>query len=104
MSTIAPTAAVISSAPVISKAKTYLVKMSRASPSTLPPCALLAAPRPLKVFSEALAIPAISSTPKPSPQAAAHQRWPFSVSLSESAAVTPTSMTTKRKSIMIAPV
>ena len=49
-------------------------------------------------------MPAISRMPKPRPQTAASQRWPLSVSLSESAAVTPTSMTTNRNSIMIAPV
>lgn len=102
VSTIAPTAAVMSSAPVISKAKTYLVKIRAARPWTFP--AELAWPRPVKVFSEALAIPAISRMPKPSPQSTASQRCPLMVSFSESAAVTPTSMTTKRKSIMIAPV
>ena len=49
-------------------------------------------------------MPAISRTPKPSPHSAASQRWPLMVSFRESAAVTPTSMTTKRNSIMIAPV
>lgn len=104
VSTIAPTVAVISRAPVISKAKTYLVKMRLASPSTFPPCSVFAVPSPLKLLSEALPMPAIRRTPKPSPQPAASQRWPFRVSFSESAAVTPTSMTTKRNSIMIAPV
>lgn len=89
---------------MISKAKTYLVKMRLASPSTFPPCAALAVPSPLKLFRDAWAMPAISSTPKPSPHPAASQRWPLRVSFSESAAVTPTSMTTKRNSIMIAPV
>ena len=42
--------------------------------------------------------------PSPSPQATASQRWPFRVSLSESAALTPTSISTNRKSIMTAPV
>lgn len=55
-------------------------------------------------FSDALPMPPISRAPKPSPQTRASQRWPLSVSLRESAAVTPTSMTTKRNSIMIAPV
>lgn len=49
-------------------------------------------------------MPAMRSTPKPIPQTAAQMRWPLMVSFSESAAVTPTSITTKRKSIMIAPV
>lgn len=94
----------MSRAPVISNAKTYLVKIRLARPSTLPPCTAFAAPRPLKVLSEAWPMPAIRRMPKPRPQAAASQRWPLRVSLRESAAVTPTSMTTKRKSIMIAPV
>lgn len=89
---------------MISNAKTYLVKMRLARPSTFPPCCAFAAPRPLKDWRDACPIPAISRMPKPSPQAAASQRWPLRVSFSESAAVTPTSMTTKRNSIMIAPV
>ncbi len=102
VSTMAPIAAVISSAPVTSKAHTYLVKISRARPWTLP--SALASPRPAKVSSLALAIPATISTPKPRPQSAAANRWPFNCSFSESALVTPTSITTNRKSIMIAPV
>ncbi len=87
---------------MISKAKTYLVKISAASPWTLPP--ELAAARPLNWLMPTWPMPEISRMPKPRAARAASQRWPFRVSLSESAAVTPTSMTTKRKSIMIAPV
>lgn len=102
VSTMAPIAAVISSAPVTSKAQTYLVKISRARPCTLP--SALASARPVKWSSLALAMPAISSTPNPRPQNTAANRWPFSCSLRESSEVTPTSIITNRKSIMIAPV
>ena len=87
---------------MISKAKTYLVKMRAARPSTLPPA--LAWPRPLNSVSEALPMPAISRMPKPRPQHGGQPALALEVSLRESAAVTPTSMTTKRNSIMIAPV
>lgn len=99
---MAPTAAVISRAPVISKANTYLVKMRAARPSTLP--FAFASPRPLNSVRDALPIPANSRMPKPSPQRRASQRWPLMVSFRESAAVTPTSITTNRNNIMIAPV
>lgn len=99
---MAPTAAVMSRAPVISKAKTYFVKMRAARPSTLP--FAFASVRPLNSVREALPMPAISSTPKPRPHSRASHRCPLMVSFSESAAVTPTSITTNRKSIMIAPV
>lgn len=99
---MAPTAAVMSRAPVISKAKTYFVKIRAARPSTLPPA--LAWARPLNSDSDALPMPAQSRIPKPRPHRRASQRWPLMVSFRESAAVTPTSMTTKRNSIMIAPV
>ncbi|CAM5481094.1 hypothetical protein SAURM35S_00112 [Streptomyces aurantiogriseus] len=102
VSTMAPTAAVMSRAPVISKAKTYLVKIRAARPSTLPPA--LASARPLNSVREALPIPATRRMPKPRPQTRASQRWPLMVSFRESAAVTPTSITTNRNSIMIAPV
>ncbi len=87
---------------MISKANTYFVKMRAARPSTLP--LALAVLRPPNWVSEALPMPAKSRMPKPSPQRRASQRWPLMVSVRESAAVTPTSITTKRNSIMIAPV
>ncbi|CAM5476813.1 hypothetical protein STENM327S_08319 [Streptomyces tendae] len=99
---MAPTAAVMSRAPVISKAKTYLVKTRDAMPSTLP--FALAWARPVNSVTEALPMPATSRMPKPSPDSRASQRCPLMVSFSESAAVTPTSITTNRNSIMMAPV
>lgn len=102
VSSVAPTAATVSSAPITSKATTYLVNSSEASAGTLP--GALAAPSPLKSPTVTWPIPAISRMPSPSAQQAASQRCPFSVSLRESAVLTPTSISTNRNSIMTAPV
>ncbi len=45
-----------------------------------------------------------STNPKPRPATVAASRWPRIVSVSDSRDSTPTSMSTKRNSIMIAPV
>ena len=49
-------------------------------------------------------MPTMSSTARPPPARPAHSRWPLIVSFSESAALTPISMTTNRNSISTAPV
>ena len=103
-STIAPSAAVISSAEVTSKAKTYLVKSSWASEGTLPPAVWTAASMPVGAAKVTLPTPRASRTAKPRPATAAQKRCPLIVSTRESAESTPTSISTNRKSIMTAPV
>ena len=103
VSTIAPSAAVMSRALVTSKAKTYRVKTRCASPVVLPSALALARPRS-GTATMALPMPTISSPAKPSPSTTAAIRCPRSVSTSESDASTPTSMSTNRNSIMTAPV
>src|SRR5882757_473851 len=102
VSTMAPSAAVISRPLVTSKANTYLVKISVASASTLP--LALVRSRPWNVPMAALPNPASSRMPKPSPASMAAMRCPRMVSISESAESTPTTMSTNRNSIMTAPV
>ena len=102
-STIAPTAAVISSAEVSSKAKTYLVNSSRAMPCTLPSAFASSSPA-AGTPSSARYRPLPTRPAKPSPRTTAATRWPRSVSMSESEASRPTSISTNRNSIMIAPV
>src|SRR5829696_113500 len=101
-STMAPRAAVISSAPVSSNAHRYLVKISAASPWTLPPA--LACARPVKPATDTFPIPAMSRTPKPTPVRIAETRCPRRVSASDSDRSTPISITTNRNSIITAPV
>ena len=104
-STIAPSAAVISSAPVISNAQTNLPKISPARAVMFPPSgAELTASSPT-------AAPNLTppSTPKiitmnPAPSSAAAKRCPRIVSTSESEESTPTSISTNRNSIITAPV
>ena len=101
-STIAPTAAVISSAEVTSKAKTYRENRMLASASMLP--SLLTSERPTTVPRESWPTPTTRVTPRISPPRIANSRWPRIVSTTESEASTPTSISTKRNSIRIAPV
>src|SRR4051812_14683589 len=102
-STIAPSAAVMSSALVISKAKTYFVNSSRAMPTTLPSALTSSRPAP-PPSPTPLAIAVMSSPAKPRPRTNAASRWPRSVSTSESLESTPTSIRTNRNSIRTAPV
>jgi len=99
---MAPIAAVISRAAVASNGNTYLVKTSWASPCTL------AAPYriPAGGAGPIAACPMIrlSSTSRPIPATAAPSRCPGMFSRSESAALTPTIISTNRKSIRTAPV
>src|SRR3954452_7879284 len=101
-STMAPRAAVMSSAPVSSNAHRYLVNISAASPWTLPPA--LACPRPVNPATDTFPIPAMSRTPKPTPVTIAAMRCPRMVSTSDSDRSTPISITTNRNSIITAPV
>jgi hypothetical protein len=102
-STIAASAAVMSSAEVISKANTYLVNSCRASERMLPPCPVAAA-RPASGANTRLPMASTISVTKPSPAIAAQNRCPRIVSTSESELSTPTSMSVNRNSIMTAPV
>src|SRR3954451_11775048 len=102
-STMAPSAAVMSSALVISKAKTYFVNSSRAMPTTLPSALTSSSPAP-PPSPTPLAMAVMSRPANPSPSTNAARRWPLSVSTSESLESTPTSMSTNRNSISTAPV
>src|SRR3954447_6859420 len=101
-STIAPIAAVISSALVTSNAHTYWVKILPAMPTTLPSAFASVSPTGLAKVTEPTAV--MIRTPSPRASSRPTQRWPAIVSTSESAESTPTSMSTKRNSIMTAPV
>ncbi len=103
-STIAPSAAVINRADVASKANTYRLKIRAARPCTLPPLAALASVRPSGSPTMAFPVAKITKAPNPTPASAASGRWPLIVSTRESAASTPTSIRTNKKSIKIAPV
>ena len=99
---MAPTAAVISRALVASNAKTYFEKSSCARPGTLP--SALAAVRPWTAPSDTWPTPRTMITPNSRPTTVAISRWPRIVSTTESDASTPTSISTNRNSIKIAPV
>ncbi len=101
-STIAPTAAVISSAPVTSNGNTYVVKISLASPSRLvgPFAKVGRAAGPMA----ACPMPRIRITKRPIAARPAASRWPLIVSTIESAELMPISMMTKRNSMRTAPV
>ena len=101
-STIAPTAAMISRALVISNGYRYLVKMRLASAVTfaLPNLALLGAADPITAWP----MTRLSSTSMAMPDRAAHIRWPRMVSMIESAALMPTIIKTNRNSMRTAPV
>ncbi len=101
-STIAPSAAVISRALVISNGNTYVVKISVARPGMLfePNAAVAGAAGPIA----ACPTTRDSSTSRPMPTTAAASRWPRIVSMTESADVIPTIMSTNRNSISTAPV
>src|SRR6476661_2858265 len=103
-STIAPTAAVISSALVTSKASRYLVNNSSAIAGMLPlpPCAPSS---PVAGRScVARAMPAPTRPAKPIPRMIAATRCPRRVSTTESDESRPTSISTNKNKIMIAPV
>ena len=103
-STMAPTAAVISSALVTSKASSYRENSSPAMAWMLP-SAPWAPSRPVTGRSRvARAIPAPTRPAKPTPSTVAAMRCPRSVSTTESEESRPTSMSTNRNRIMIAPV
>ena len=101
-STIAPTAAVISRALVISNGYRYLVKIRLASVVTfpLPNLALFGAAGPIT----ALPTTRLSRTSMAIPPSVAHSRWPRIVSMIESAAEMPTIIKTNRNSMRTAPV
>ena len=100
---MAPSAAVMSRALVISKTQTYWPKISSATPVTLPVLALTSA-RPF--MSPRVTAPMAVKSRPPSPKARSSEAhfWPLIVSTSESDESTPTSIRTNRKSIMTAPV
>src|SRR5450631_314366 len=100
--TMAPSAAVISRALVASNGNTYLVKIRVASPFMLDgPYEALAAPPDARA---ACPTTRLSRTSRPIPARPAAIRWPLMVSTRESAELTPTIISTKRKSISTAPV
>src|SRR5215469_1506728 len=101
-STMAPSAAVISSAAVASNGNTYVVKIRRAMPCTLrvPYRAVAGAAGPIAACPTIRA----SSTNRAIPATAAPSRCPGMFSCSESLALTPTIMSTNRNSISTAPV
>ena len=105
-STIAPTAATISSAEVSSKANRYLVNSSWAMPLTLVPYWAVGVVEVLRPVWPVKARPIASATSsaKATPASSAATRWPRSVSTSESDESRPTSISTNRNRIMIAPV
>ncbi len=94
----------MSSAAVASKTNTYRVKTRAAMPWTLPPWSAFAASRPSGDPTTALPTATTSRTPKLTPAITAQTRWPRMVSTRESAASTPTSISTNRNSIKMAPV
>src|SRR3954468_23970323 len=102
-STIAPTAAVISRALVTSNASRYLVKSSSASAGRFPAPPLAFTPVTGRSWV-ARAMPAPTRPAKPMPRMIAATRWPRRASTTESDESRPTSISTKRKRIMIAPV
>ena len=76
-------------------------------PTTFPSSLAASMPTAFTVPSSsttAAAIAAISRPAKPSPTTKAATRWPRSVSMSESLESTPTSISTNRNSMRIAPV
>ncbi len=104
-STIAPTAAVISSAEVSSNGKRYFVKIRRPSPSGPPPVGSVGSiGRAGVTLSSARATPVASSPASPIPSTVATSRCPRRTSTTESELSRPTSISTNRNSIMIAPV
>src|SRR3954453_15693636 len=102
-STIAPTAAVISSALVTSKASRYFVKSSSAIAGMLPAPPFAFSPVAVRSWV-ARAMPAPTRPAKPMPRMIAATRWPRSVSTTESEESRPTIISTNRNKIMIAPV
>ena len=99
----------MSSAEVTSKIQTYWPKISSARPVMLPVSALVATslsiPACAVCWSMTAAPIAKMSTPaRPMTSRNDAQRWPLIVSTIESDESTPTSMRTKRKSIITAPV
>ena len=99
---MAPSAAVISRAAVTSNGKTYLVKISVASPRTL----LTPYRIPAGAAGPIAACPMtrLSSTRNAMAATPAASRWPAIVSRRESFELTPTIMSTNRNSISTAPV
>src|ERR1035437_1557350 len=100
--TMAPRAAVMSSALVTSKVQTYLPKIRSAIPVMLPPALACVRPTgPAKVTD-----PSAATSPAPRPAASSRPAtfWPLMVSTRESDESTPISISTKRNSIMTAPV
>src|SRR5882724_10484819 len=98
-SSMAPSAAVISSAEVSSNGNRYWVNTSRPMPPTLP-FAALATPRPTGCTAASeLASAPTSSTANARPKIAPASRWPRSTSTTESELSRPTSISTNRNSI-----
>ena len=104
-STIAPSAAVISSAEVSSNAKRYLVKISCAMPGTLPLRSVAPAARPTGVTSVS-ARPTAADQQHGEPEAEQQRGDPLAAQHLDDrvGASRPTSISTNRNSIMIAPV
>ncbi len=100
--TMAPRVAMISRAPVSSKAQRYRMKMSSARPSTLPPA--LACSTPTKAVTEHCRCPRSGVSRIRGRRRSRRVRCPRRVSARESDESTPTSMRTKRNSIITAPV
>jgi hypothetical protein len=100
---MAPTAAVMSSAEVISKTQTYLPKMRSANPLTLPGSTLtLSRPAGSASVKDPTARNMTAARARATTSDAA--RCPRIVSVRESEASTPISMRTNRKIIITAPV
>ncbi len=99
---MAPTAAVISRALVISNGNRYLVKIRFASALTfeLPNLAVALGAPPITAFPTTRA----SRISIAMPASPAHRRCPLMVSMIESAALMPTIMRTNRNSMRTAPV
>ena len=92
----------MSSALVTSKTQTYLPKIRLATPVMLPSALAWARPTGLAKVTEPMA--AMSTIPRPSASRKPATFWPLIVSTRESEESTPTSISTKRNSIMTAPV
>lgn len=104
-STIAPSAAVISRAEVSSNGNRYCVKISRPSPPAAPPAGVYGSSGAAGVtFTSERNNPAAISAASPMPSSVAAIRCPRSTSTTESELSRPTSISTNRNSIMIAPV
>src|SRR5882757_8430343 len=104
-SSMAPSAAVMSSAEVSSNGNRYWVNTSRPMPPTLPPALELAPASPTGATSpSAPASAPTSSTTNARPSTAPASRWPRSTSTTESELSLPTSISTNRNSIITAPV